>query len=124
MPGKWRTLLTRTTVSATVSLIGWRIIGPSPSAQIIREMGNAYSESLAVAMGRNRVDSGAVDRKRMTLQMIMTIDPRFRTRDENIRVLEHELMIAGHEFDCEICIENNMTIHQKAIRRMRQMWGA
>jgi len=106
MPGKWRQLLTRTTVSATVSLLGWRLLGPSPSAKVIQEMGNAFSQSLAVAMGN---------------------DPHPlipKTMEERIRELEHELMIAGHEFECPICIENNMTVHQKAIRAMRKAWHA
>ena len=58
----------------------------------------------------------------LRLDVLMTIAPEYRTRDENVRVMEHELMIAGHEFECDICIENGRSIHVKAIRAMKRVW--
>lgn len=82
-------------------------------------MGEQFSRQMEVTMGVNRP---APMQGRLRLDVLMTIAPEYRTRDENIRVLEHELMIAGHEFDCEICIENGRSLHEKAIRAMKRAW--
>jgi hypothetical protein len=89
-------------LSASVVLTAvWRVIfGPPSAARVIREMGEAATLQIRAMQGQ---------------------DPESLLA--SIKRLEHELMIAGHEFECEICIENSMTLRQKAIRAMKERWG-
>jgi hypothetical protein len=92
------------------------------TAKTMQAISESYSISLRAAMGRERVDTGAVPRERMTLQMIMAIAPEYRTVQEDIRVKEHQLMIEGHQYECEICIENAKPLRQKALEAMLKKW--
>lgn len=77
-------------------------LGMSSQREIIVAMSDSYSNSLRVAMG---------------------IDPPEESQEEYIARLEHEMMIEGHQYECPICIENNMTVRQKAIRAIQQKWS-
>lgn len=77
-------------------------LGFSSQRQIIKAYSEAYSISLRVAMG---------------------VDKPAETQAQYIARLEHEMMIEGHQYECEICIENNMTLRQKAIRAMKERWN-
>lgn len=89
-----------TIVSAILSAVvmGWGVFG-SPSRRVIQAMGESFHASLVIAMA----------------------EPE--TMADYIKRLEHEMMIEGHQYECEICIENNMTLRQKAIRAMKERWN-